>query len=460
MPQKLQTLTTAIRGIVKVYNELRTDKQMQRLSSGVRTEVRLRDPDINFATTRARLNLEQKTDAFYCGLEKHRISLPSYLKMVRSFLELAVDRGLLEKQKRGNGSLTQQQKRMYCELMVILGLNFDAHRKMIASKPGSPWGEEPLPLGYADGSAFHDTQEGVAEGGEVTFPGRLRLKDLQQRAREASNKRGGVRAGHIELTTTEELTGDEDHGQVVVVLPAIGGNPHSILERSGGGSYRGVELRRRHSEIDMDDDSDHGTGTCAAGNQNSVVSTHNRRPVGQKRARISRAAECESEDRVDWEGSGSRESYRHEGMGTNVIAVTEEAARSNPNVASAGGGGDGGGYYGGATALGMSYLWGLVLLIFLKNTCAVNDHGEPDDATISEMFERIRWWEGENRFGVPWFEWRKSNGARGKRGSSKRELVLVIWRLFGPAWRTSVMLALVRVATRRSSQASGRNQTQ
>ena len=93
------------------------------------------------------------------------------------------------------------------------------------------------------------------------------------------------------------------------------------------------------------------------------------------------------------------------------------------------------------------------------NIFAVMDHGIPDEATILEMIARVRWWQGDNRFGEPWFEWRKRNGARGGRGGSQRELAIAVWRVFGAAWLTSVMLALVRRSAR-SSQASSRGRSQ
>ena len=86
---------------------------------------------------------------------------------------------------------------------------------------------------------------------------------------------------------------------------------------------------------------------------------------------------------------------------------------------------------------------------------SVIDHGQPDARTLCEMKRRIRWWQGEDRFGKEWYEWRKRNGARGGRSSSKREVVLRIWAVFGVAWRTSVMLALVRRASA-ASEASSR----
>jgi hypothetical protein len=56
------------------------------------------------------------------------------------------------------------------------------------------------------------------------------------------------------------------------------------------------------------------------------------------------------------------------------------------------------------------------------------------------MQEGIRWWEGVDRHGEPWVEWRRVNGARGGRGRTTREAVVKIWALYGPAWVSSVML--------------------
>lgn len=71
------------------------------------------------------------------------------------------------------------------------------------------------------------------------------------------------------------------------------------------------------------------------------------------------------------------------------------------------------------------------------------DHGEPSDATIMEMVDRIRWWRGEDRHGNPWHEWRRKSGARGGRHSSVRELAKAVWDKFGNAWRELVMLVAV-----------------
>jgi hypothetical protein len=291
-------------------------------------------------------------------LEKHYISLPSYLKMLRGFLFLAIDRGLLDKPKKTGSVLTLFQKRMYCELMHIVGLNFDSHRKILASQPGSPWGSKALPEGYADGSAFTG-QDGDQHGLEVVFPPRLRLKDLEARAREVREKRGGVTGQYIELDAEETLR-DAEEDEVVLVLPGVGDNPHARLERTGGGVYRGSTMasgrlarrrRRIHHRSDDGDEGDGGVEGYADGDEQ-----RNRQGFGPKRARRSGEGEGEVEGEIEGEGEGGSEGVNGRGVGgvegTSSIAVTEGAIRSN-RVATGAGGGDGGGYWGSTKAAGM-----------------------------------------------------------------------------------------------------------
>ncbi len=324
---------------------------MQRMSCGWRTEVRIREPDCHFENTRNKMELDRNMIRWHRDLQKHWIPLPDYLRQMRGFLELAIDRGLLGKAKSGgSGKLSAQQKAMFCALLEMMGLNFDSHLKAIAAVSGSPWGSEPLPLGYVDGSAFHGRSEQTADetASIAVFPSRLRLSELRQRAKEAMKKRRGVSGQHVVINVDEQLV-DEEDALSVMVLPSMGNNPHALLERAGGGTYRGAAVarspHRHHRRRSNDDDDDAEEKDARA------------RGKGSKRVCRSRADDHDD----DGEGGESRARYAD---GTYQDAVGEGATKTSTSVSGAGG--DGGGHSGRTKVPGVFWIYRYCSLFFVR----------------------------------------------------------------------------------------------
>ena len=253
VPQTIRAVAKAVKGVVEFYNKLRTDKELQRQSTGYRTEVRLRDPGAGFNKFLEREAIKTEFNTWESGLRRNDIPLFDYLRMVKGFVELAIDRGLLVKRNK-DGRVTKQQQAIFCELMGILGLSFDAQRRVLSSYEGSPWGREALPAGFANGSAF--------EGEETSDPGlrvppRLRLHEVRERARQVNRARRGA-APSLSTESDAVLRGTGTHGNAAaIVLPVVSGNPHTALERAGGGGRLQATTSRRalgdQNSTDFDD---------------------------------------------------------------------------------------------------------------------------------------------------------------------------------------------------------------
>ena len=219
VPAKVTSIEKAYFNIVQFFNDMVQDRNMRRRCSGYRIEVRVEDVDLNHIVP----SLRAFQSRWPQQLRSKLVPMAEYLLQLRAYLVLTLERGMLV-HRSIRAVANDRQKQAYCSLVNILGLHFPLQQAQINAAVGRQFGDLPLPLGYADGSAF------AGIGLQEIEP--LIVSELRRAMRQVQAEHMGAIANRIRVGFQAE--------EPPLVLPAgLGdhGNPHAPLQRAGGGGY-------------------------------------------------------------------------------------------------------------------------------------------------------------------------------------------------------------------------------